>query len=58
MLLAIYASLIDDSLGRRTSEKDQAGKVTRFGYDCLGRLIKVIDPLNQETIYTYVHRQK
>jgi YD repeat-containing protein len=32
---------------------DQANKTTRFTYDAVGRLTKVKDALNQETIYGY-----
>jgi RHS repeat-associated protein len=42
-----------DKLGRRISETDQAGLTTQFEYDALGRLVKVIDALLQETVYSY-----
>jgi RHS repeat-associated protein len=42
-----------DELGRRVSEKDQAGRTTRFEYDTLGRLLAVVDALDQRTSYTY-----
>lgn len=42
-----------DLLGRRTSQTDQASKVTGYTYDGLGRLTKVTDALLQETTFTY-----
>ena len=40
-----------DVLGRRISEKDQAGKVTQFVYDSLGRLTKVVKSLQREKMF-------
>jgi len=42
-----------DGEDRKMSETDQAGKVTRFGYDAAGRLAKVTDALGGETTYEY-----
>ncbi len=42
-----------DKVDRRIAETDQAGIETRYEYDKLGRLTKVIDALNQETSFTY-----
>ncbi len=36
-----YTETIYDMLGRRQAERDQAGKLTKFDYDCLGRLTTV-----------------
>ncbi|XXF80123.1 RHS repeat-associated core domain-containing protein [Myxococcaceae bacterium GXIMD 01537] len=43
-----------DAKGRQTSFTNGAGKVTRYEYDPdTGDLLKEIDPLQQETAYTY-----
>src|SRR5262249_35462018 len=42
-----------DELGRTASKTDQDGKTTQFQYDPMGRLITVIDALDQQTSYTY-----
>ncbi|XXF76256.1 RHS repeat-associated core domain-containing protein [Myxococcaceae bacterium GXIMD 01537] len=43
-----------DAKGRQTSFTDGAGKTTRYEYDPdTGDLLKEIDPLQQETAYTY-----
>ncbi len=42
-----------DKVDRKIAETDMAGVETRYEYDKLGRLIKVIDALNQETSFTY-----
>ena len=42
-----------DGLGRRKSERDQAGKVTEFRYDALGQLKEVEDARDKVTRYEY-----
>jgi len=42
-----------DAIGRKTSETDLAGLVTRFEYDGVGNLTAVVDALNQRTTYGY-----
>jgi RHS repeat-associated protein len=46
-----------DSLGRVTSQKDEKGNTTTFEYDpncgCSNRRTKVIDALNNATVYTF-----
>jgi len=48
--LFVRVELVVVALSR---EKDQAGKVTQFQYDKLGRLTKVIDAESGETTYGY-----
>ena len=42
-----------DAIGRKTSETDLAGLVTRFEYDGVGNLTAVVDALDQRTTYGY-----
>ena len=58
MLKTIYAdnsttASTYDSSGQLTARTDQAGRVTRYEYDQLGRLLAVIDALAQRTEYRY-----
>ena len=39
-----------------TSITDSKGRVTNYVYDSIGRLIKIIDPINGEITYTYDSR--
>lgn len=51
-----YQETTYDPLGRRRVEQDQAGKRTKFDYDCLGRLVKVTqhnDGVDLITHYEY-----
>jgi YD repeat-containing protein len=41
-----------DAVGRQVSKTDQAGKVTQFGYDALGRLTSVTQFLNNNPLVT------
>ncbi|MCP4580616.1 MAG: RHS repeat protein, partial [candidate division Zixibacteria bacterium] len=42
-----------DSVGNLTSKTDKNSNRTRYEYDALNRLIKVIDPIGGETVYDY-----
>jgi RHS repeat-associated protein len=48
-----YTETTYDTIGRRTKERDQAGRETTFGYDALGRLTSVTDARGKVTTYGY-----
>jgi RHS repeat-associated protein len=48
-----YTETTYDTIGRRTKERDQAGRETSFGYDALGRLTSVTDARGKVTTYGY-----
>jgi RHS repeat-associated protein len=52
-LPSTYTETTYDSIGRRKTERDQAGQVTAFGYDSLGRLTSVTDARGKVTSYGY-----
>ena len=52
-----YTTFFDyDPAGNRISVTDAAGRTTSHAYDALNRLIRMIDPLGNETAYTYDDR--
>ena len=52
-LPSTYTETTYDSVGRRTKERDQAGRETSYGYDALGRLTSVTDARGKTTTYAY-----
>jgi RHS repeat-associated protein len=49
----LFTETTYDEAGRRTSERDPAGRITRFHHDKVGRLTRIIDAEGGETEYGY-----
>jgi YD repeat-containing protein len=51
-------STLTDILGRKTEVQDAIGNSTYFRYDNKNNLVKVVNPENQEYLYTYDQRNR